>query len=103
MKILRAGKKEKEIIKAIDLYEIFQGDILYTKCYGGGGWGYPLNRDPDKVKFNAMEGLVTFDRARGIYGVVLTQTDKDNPETINVDYEATKRLREKMQSPKTET
>ena len=31
---------------------------------GGGGWGNPLDRDPEKVKFNAMEGLLSFKSLR---------------------------------------
>jgi N-methylhydantoinase B len=100
MRVLRAGKKERDVIKAIDLNEMFEGDILYSWCYGGGGWGNPLDRDPERVKFNATEGLLTFERARDVYGVVLTQKEKDNPETIEVDYKATEELRKKMKASK---
>jgi N-methylhydantoinase B len=86
---------EKEVVKAVDLVEIYPGDVLYTQCFGGGGWGNPLDRDPEKVKFSAMEGLLSFERAKDVYGVVLTQKDKENPETIEVDYKATEALREK--------
>lgn len=96
--VLRAGKKRKEVIKAIDLNELHSGDVLYVKCYGGGGWGNPLDRDPEKVRFNAVEGLLSFRRAREVYGVVLTQKDKENPETIAVNYKATSELRERLKA-----
>jgi N-methylhydantoinase B len=96
--IIRGKNKEKEVIKAIDLNEFYEGDVLYTKCYGGGGWGNPLNRDPEKVKLNAMEGLLSFERAREVYGVVLTQKDKENPKTIEVNYETTEELRQKRKA-----
>ena len=99
LRLLRATGK-KEIIKAVDLYELYQGDILYTKCFGGGGWGNPLDRNPEKVKYNAMEGLLSFKRAKDVYGVVLIQQDKENPETIEVDYKATASLRKKLKAPK---
>jgi len=93
--LLRAGKKEKDVIKAIDVYELHNGDVLYTEAYGGGGWGNPLNRDPEKVKKSVIAGLISFERARNVYGVVLTQQDRENPETISVDYKATEELRNK--------
>jgi N-methylhydantoinase B len=94
--LLRAGKKEKDVIKAIDVYELHDGDELYTVCYGGGGWGNPLERDPEKIKDSAIEGLISFARAKNVYGVILTQKDKENPETIGIDYSATEELRKKM-------
>ena len=77
---------------------MYEGDTRYTKCYGGGGWGNPLDRDPEKVKFNAMEGLLSFERAKDVYGVVLTQIDEENPETIEVDEKATEELRNKLKA-----
>jgi hypothetical protein len=47
-----------------------------------------------------MEGLVTFERAKNVYGVVLTQNDKENPETITIDYPATQELRRKLKASK---
>jgi len=54
---------------------------------GGGGWGDPLQRDPEKVRLDVIEGYVTLEAARSAYGVAL------NPETLEIDYAATKRLR----------
>jgi N-methylhydantoinase B len=99
LRLLRTtGKKEK--IKAVDLYELYPGDILFTECFGGGGWGNPLDRDPEKVRFNAVEGLLSFKRAKNIYGVVLIQKDPENPETIEVDHKATSALRKKLKATK---
>jgi N-methylhydantoinase B len=97
---LHRATGKKEAIKAVDLYELHQGDILYTTCYGGGGWGNPLDRDPEKVRFNATEGLLSFKKARDVYGVVLNQPDKENPETIAVDDKATAALRKRLKTPK---
>lgn len=94
MYIQRAGKADKEIFKTMEIFEVYPSDRMFVTSHGGGGWGDPLNRDPEKVKFDAMEGLLSFKRAEQVYGVVLTQIDKDNPETIQVDYEATKLLRD---------
>jgi N-methylhydantoinase B len=54
---------------------------------GGGGWGDPFQRDPEKVRLDVIEGYVTLEAARRAYGVAL------DPETLEIDYAATKRLR----------
>lgn len=98
--IQRVGKKEREIFRTIDMGEMYPGEVLTTKAGGGGGWGNPLDRDLEKVRENAQDGLVSFQRARDIYGVVLNQQDKENPETITVDYKATEELRKKLRAQK---
>lgn len=55
---------------------------------GGGGWGNPLERDPEKVRWDVVEGYVTIERARSDYGVVL------DPVTLAIDHFETERLRE---------
>jgi hypothetical protein len=41
-----------------------------------------------------------FERASKVYGVVLTQKDKENPETIEIDIKATEFLRKKLKEEK---
>ncbi len=62
------------------------GDIYYTAWCGGGGFGDPCMRDPKRVEKDVHAGLVSKERSRDTYGVVLT------PEG-NVDLEATAALR----------
>jgi N-methylhydantoinase B len=38
---------------------------------GGGGWGDPLVREPAKVLEDVLEGYVSVDAARAVYGVVI--------------------------------
>ena len=38
---------------------------------GGGGWGDPLERDPDRVLRDVGDGVVSIETARDTYGVVL--------------------------------
>ena len=92
----RAGKKKKDIFRTIDMDEMYPEDLLITTTSGGAGWGNPLNRDPGRVRLNVRDGFLSFKRAKDVYGVVLTQKKKGNPETIEVDNEATKKLRKKM-------
>lgn len=61
------------------------GEQLHFITWGGGGWGDPLERDPELVALEVRQGLVTIDGARE-YGVVVT-------EDHTVDTGATKALR----------
>ena len=54
---------------------------------GGGGWGDPAERDPEAVRRDVLDELVSLDAARTIYQVVLS------PDLAAVDYEATHRQR----------
>ena len=45
------------------------GDVLHFVTWGGGGWGDPLERDPELVALEVRRGLVTAKGAER-YGVV---------------------------------
>ena len=55
---------------------------------GGGGYGDPLEREPEHVAKDVREGFVSIDGARADYGVIL------NINSLSVDEEATAALRE---------
>ena len=57
---------------------------------GGGGWGDPLLRDPEKVRWDVLEDYVSREAARDQYGVVF------RPGGIEVDLEATAQLRAEL-------
>ena len=58
---------------------------------GGGGWGNPLERDPDKVRWDVVEDMVSAEAARERYGVVLRADGE-------VDQDATTTLRKSIGS-----
>jgi N-methylhydantoinase B len=51
--------------------ELNEGDIQYVRFMGGGGYGDPIDRDPQLVLDDVLRGLVTEEAARGIYGVAV--------------------------------
>ena len=57
------------------VYPLRGRDALYVRWNGGGGYGDPLARDPEKVRDDVIAGLVSAQSARMIYGVAL---DEDN-------------------------
>ena len=62
-------------------------DLLATITPGGGGWGDPYQRDPDHVRWDVVEGLISTDRARAVYGVAI------DPATVEIDQAVTAELR----------
>ena len=72
--------------KSVDLFSV-PGDILETITSGGAGVGLPCERDEMAVWTDVRNGLVSAERAREIYKVVI------DPETLEIDHEATKALR----------
>jgi N-methylhydantoinase B len=69
---------------------IFPGEACETRNTGGGGWGNPLHRDPNRVCDDVRNGLVSLARARDVYGVVLM------PDGQRVDEPATHARRREL-------
>ena len=53
-----------------------KGQIFSVVSGNGGGIGSPLLRDPDAVLQDLLDGFVTLDESRNIYGVVIDPTQK---------------------------
>jgi N-methylhydantoinase B len=66
------------------------GDVLYMRVASGGGYGDPLERDPELVRKDVANSIVSLGTARDIYGVVLQERG------LQLDVEATRQLRMKM-------
>jgi N-methylhydantoinase B/oxoprolinase/acetone carboxylase alpha subunit len=59
------------------------GDTVILDAPGGGGYGNPLERDPELVQKDVVDGYVSLKAAADQYGVVV------DPETFEVDVAAT--------------
>jgi N-methylhydantoinase B len=68
------------------------GDLFSRPTAGGGGYGDPLLRDPEKVKEDVADDYVSIERAATDYGVILKVIDKDLC-AYEVDRDATERER----------
>jgi N-methylhydantoinase B len=92
MHIQRAGKTrdDLEVFRCIDMTEVYPGDVLISWGTGGAGWGSPFDRDPEMVRADVDDMKVSIGRARSVYGVVM------DPETLKVDFAATKKLRKEL-------
>ena len=72
---------------------IVTGDVFTRPSAGGGGYGDPLDREPERVLGDVVEGYVTVARALKDYGVVVREIDAELSE-YEVDSNATKTERE---------
>jgi N-methylhydantoinase B len=52
-------------------YPLIAGDVVVMQSAGGGGFGSPLERDPERVALDVQAGYVSAERARDGYGVAL--------------------------------
>jgi N-methylhydantoinase B len=71
------------------VFPLMGKDTLYVAWNGGGGFGDPLEREPEQVRADIEGRFVTPEAARHVYGVM---TDAKGV----VDLAATKRLRAEM-------
>ncbi|HUB94722.1 MAG TPA: hydantoinase B/oxoprolinase family protein, partial [Stellaceae bacterium] len=62
---------------------------VIVRTGGGGGWGDPLKRDPERVRADVLEELISPEAARAEYGVVLTRDS-------SLDIAATRELRQRL-------
>jgi N-methylhydantoinase B len=81
------GERE-ELPGLADDVPVAAGDAIEIVTTGGGGWGDPLERDPELVRLDVVRGLVSTASAHDDYGVVLGEA-WDRP----VDAPATDALR----------
>ncbi|TRD11101.1 hydantoinase B/oxoprolinase family protein [Erythrobacter insulae] len=94
-KVLERADGTSEIVgNKIEDVEVKAGDLLHFITWGGGGWGDPLERDPETVGLEIRQGLVTAEGARA-YGVVANDRGA-------IDSAATDALRAEMKSSRGE-
>lgn len=84
--ILRPGTDQEQTTGMV--YEAMApGEVLVNCSGGGGGWGNPLNRDPEKVLNDVRNEYISLTSAERDYGVVI------DPDTLTVEAAATGALR----------
>lgn len=83
------GNERIDITQPHLLQDIKAGDTFVCKSGGGAGIGLPEERDPEAVRIDVKNELVSIGAARDIYKVVL------KPDTLEIDYGATQELRTK--------
>lgn len=80
----------------VPIWQTKPNTIFRYITHGGGGWGNPLDRDPEKVKNDVRDDYVSLEKAKQQYGVVIKGDPINDPERLEIDYEETKKIRSKM-------
>jgi N-methylhydantoinase B len=75
----------------VDDVDVPAGSLIRIVTTGGGGWGDPLEREPEDVRLDVWRGVVSPESAERDYGVVLRPGDP--PE---IDGEATEQRRSEL-------
>jgi N-methylhydantoinase B len=84
----------EEPLRPISQEELAPGELLGQLLSGGGGYGDPLEREPERVREDVLARFVTLERAREVYGVVFANdllTD-----ALKLDAAATERRRAEL-------
>jgi N-methylhydantoinase B len=103
-----------ENLGKIDVLQLAPGDVVSMRATGGGGYGDPFLRDPDRVATDVREGLLSERSAAELYGVVLYEgvvqakaTDAlrsqhlngDTPRWVAIDVGPSRREYERVWTP----
>src|SRR5947207_7998854 len=85
------GPNERAVDALADAEPVQAGEVIRIRTTGGGGWGDPLDRDPDLVVRDVVWRKVSPDAALADYGVVLTGSLDDDSLACDADATAAER------------
>jgi N-methylhydantoinase B len=88
--LIREDGSRQQLPAKVDHVAVRAGDRVIFRTAGGGGWGDPLERNALAVRNDVARKLMTLDRAREDYGVVLAS------DRLELDQLATRELRERL-------
>ena len=91
---LNEGAQEQYEIKAKEALKLKKGDTYTSYPSGGGGWGDPLERDPELVRLDTRNEIISSESAYSDYGVVLEGED------FIINHAETNRVREERKGGK---
>lgn len=90
LNLLNPGTEREQTLPQTVTMDIRKGDVLRHVLPSGGGYGDPLERDPDAVLRDVKLEKVSVERAQETYGVVFRANE------LSVDEAATAALRDRM-------
>ena len=81
------GDKVQAPYPAYPMTPAKENDIIISQCWGGGGSGDPIERDPVAVVNDIRNKLTSLEMAKDVYCIAI------DPETLKVDEAGTKKMR----------
>lgn len=82
--IVNIGREDEREVGKISVLTLNAGDTLTILTPGGGGYGDPLERDPEMVMRDVARDLVSLDHAARDYGVVIEEGEIDLAATTSL-------------------
>ena len=71
--VINPGQADERVLEPLsDGNMVKRGDMVRIETGGGGGWGHPFDREPERVVQDVRNGFVSRASAEAQYGVVLT-------------------------------
>jgi N-methylhydantoinase B len=89
--VVNPGREDERHLLKVNALPVDAGSVFTLETGGGGGFGDPLEREPERVRVDVVDGYVTHAAAERDYAVVV------RPDAT-VDEEATSRLRDTRKS-----
>lgn len=87
--VVNPGQEDEQHMLKINALPLNEGDVIRLNTGGGGGFGPPWERDPERVREDLLDGYVTREGAERDYGVVF----KDD---LTLDEKATQARRKEL-------
>jgi N-methylhydantoinase B len=76
--VINPGREDERHLLKANAHPLAAGSVVELLTGGGGGFGDPLEREPERVCADVRDGYVSIDAAERDYGVVL------DPDTLDV-------------------
>jgi N-methylhydantoinase B len=76
--VVNEGRRDERHLLKVNALQLQTGDMFELRTGGGGGFGDPFERDPERVRGDVLDGYVSVEGAERDYGVVL------DPETLEI-------------------
>jgi N-methylhydantoinase B len=82
--LLNPGSNHEVNLGNTDVVTVQPGDIIRITSAGAGGWGSPLDREPERVLDDVRRGFVSAAKAKEEYGVVIRDGAVDTAATATL-------------------
>ena len=94
---LRPGTDQEEVLteRISPLGPFHSGDVISCRTAGGAGYGDPLERDPERVRWEVLNEILSPEKAKESYGVIIELDPGGDPV---VNRKATEAYREQRRN-----
>src|SRR5581483_8729275 len=76
--VVNPGRPDERHMLKVNAHALEPGSVVELRTGGGGGFGDPRERDPERVRQDVVDGYVTLAAAERDYGVII------DPETLEI-------------------